>query len=807
MKRITTVLLCLLLSISAVIVVLAPVDAIYASNTTLAKYVGTVRISNNGTTANNVFTTLNLTTQQLIDGDWISDNCLNSALLTNAGADTAYMPAPGNTDLWSIYVPSILQNSNLDYSLYLGGSQDMDGKIRYFPGPGGMTTPDSASLELGDNFTIEQKGYIDTSAGSNKYLVYKQDAFSEYVNGGNITAEIQDALFSQWVTPTGYTDASGNWTGETYAYDDDTGTSANASGIYNGQWTGFLELSHGGVETESIRVWVNSTGDPVDTIDIDAYYDGVWNDVYQGAPTLGSWATYDLPGELHTVTNIRIQFQESSGSFAYPQIFEVDYGKGYYPSVTATGISSGEHLVTVNATPNKPVWATGNVLHFDGTANSNINAGAIYNAASKLWISFWFKLDQDFDSTVTQSQTIWGKYADGNNYMRVFLAGSNGRLKFAKVVSGSSAFGLAAKDSNGTEITSWAAGQWYHVIASISSSNGARFKVDDGTVATDTDNSTAPNGGDFVIGSLYDGYTSGFKGIIANVIVGTDDLTTNEEIALYSGEAPGDETDYWYIDEGSGATIYSYGSSGNNGTAGSATEWQTSTYTSGKTGRLCDFYIDINGSKWGSNLKGTSVPDNANSWTFLQNNVMPYMEYHKIWVDGTLKQHIEWENNDSVFTDLSGNGNDVTPTFRTTSSDPDVSATLVEFNPVSEAEATNWTLVNPQSPVTGTPTEPGNYYTELQNTDNVIFGAFWNDILDDGNVPRALFWLTAPFLIAIVFGMMVYFWTGSLIAQIIVMALILAGFSQTALPFWPVIIFIVDAVAIAIASKQFGWGG
>lgn len=31
-------------------------------------------------------------------------------------------------------------------------------------------------------------------------------------------------------------------------------------------------------------------------------------------------------------------------------------------------------------------------------------------------------------------------------------------------------------------------------------------------------------------------------------------------------------------------------------------------------------------------LGGASVPDNGNGWTLMQNNVMPYMEYFKIWV-------------------------------------------------------------------------------------------------------------------------------------------------------------------------------
>lgn len=70
---------------------------------------------------------------------------------------------------------------------------------------------------------------------------------------------------------------------------------------------------------------------------------------------------------------------------------------------------------------------------------------------------------------------------------------------------------------------------------------------------------------------------------------------------------------------------------------------------------------------------------------------MYYMRYQKIWVDGVLKQDIRW-NPGATFTDLSGNGHDATPTFRTTSSNANVTATLTGFEPISQAVATSSTL-------------------------------------------------------------------------------------------------------------------
>jgi hypothetical protein len=65
--------------------------------------------------------------------------------------------------------------------------------ITYFQiitGKGGyITVPDNATIELGDNFILRWSGYIDTGAGADKDIFYKQEAFRLYVSSaGNISA-------------------------------------------------------------------------------------------------------------------------------------------------------------------------------------------------------------------------------------------------------------------------------------------------------------------------------------------------------------------------------------------------------------------------------------------------------------------------------------------------------------------------------------------------------------------------------------------------------------------------------------------
>ena len=56
---------------------------------------------------------------------------------------------------------------------------------------GFVTITDDPALELGNNFAIEQSGYVDTTGGANTNLVIKQNSFRTYISGAaNITSEI-----------------------------------------------------------------------------------------------------------------------------------------------------------------------------------------------------------------------------------------------------------------------------------------------------------------------------------------------------------------------------------------------------------------------------------------------------------------------------------------------------------------------------------------------------------------------------------------------------------------------------------------
>jgi len=315
-------------------------------------------------------------------------------------------------------------------------------------------------------------------------------------------------------------------------------------------------------------------------------------------------------------------------------MFVIGYTQGYIDSpyqkvATATGISSDEYAVKTYGVDNEPAWATGNVLHFTGAADSNVNCGAINNNIAKLWVSLWFKLDSTFSSASTTDQFIWGKFNGAADYVYAYLESDDGKLYF-QFDDGANPFTLTSTT------VSWTADTWYHIITSLSDTPAQRLLVN-GT-AEDTDTvaaSNTPNGGDFCFGDFDDpGAVTGFIGEIQNVVVGTDDLTVVEEASLYAGTAPADATDYWYMDEGTGTAITSYGTVANTGTADTACSWETAIYATGKTGRLCDFYIEVDDGvtdpdRWGANLKSASVPDNANDWVLNQNNVMPYMDYYK----------------------------------------------------------------------------------------------------------------------------------------------------------------------------------
>ncbi len=227
-----------------------------------------------------------------------------------------------------------------------------------------------------------------------------------------------------------------------------------------------------------------------------------------------------------------------------------------------SAVAGGHPLTLTNAS--KKTTADG--VHGDGSANSNINCGAIHNAEAKWWFSFRFKLDSTFVGG-RGDMYLFGKHLSDYDWIFLYLVDGDGALHFRYQFGGATAFNIKSAES------SWTAGTSYHVLASISSVNAVRMRINNGVAITNADVNPAPNGGDVIIGHRVTATAGGIKGVITDFYMGTDDLTAAEETDLYNGIPPADATEIYLCDEGRGGTVYDRSVSGHNGTLRSACRW------------------------------------------------------------------------------------------------------------------------------------------------------------------------------------------------------------------------------------------
>jgi len=117
-----------------------------------------------------------------VDNDYLSDN----GYISLTGLDTRVLS--GSTELPHmlsddkvLFVPeSTDAHSTSNYKYTLGNDGQPDFPI-IVGNNGYITTADDANLELASEWEIEQSGYIDVTADTNKDLVIKPDAFRTYI--------------------------------------------------------------------------------------------------------------------------------------------------------------------------------------------------------------------------------------------------------------------------------------------------------------------------------------------------------------------------------------------------------------------------------------------------------------------------------------------------------------------------------------------------------------------------------------------------------------------------------------------------
>jgi len=791
-----------------ILIILMPVT-VFASDVSGAIWEGKIKITNNGdSTAENAIATANISSQALIDNRYASAN-LSDVAVKYGETDIPFMPSTNSTNPWAFFVDSISAGLNFNYTLYSGNVTG--GDINYFPGEAGASANDSASLELIDNFTIEQKGWIDTTqVGAN--LTGKLNAFRTYISAsGNITSLIYD-----WQLPTSDDDPS-DWSNETNAYDDSTATSATHSTTTPNSWGQFLTLSYDATDISAIRFYSSTapSGD-INLIDVDCYYNSTWNNVFEGEWTENVWNVYNLD-DTYSSTGIRVRFyNDNDGTGGRSASLEEVQFLGQLP-VTTPNVSSGEYTVTTqmqspflgisvvetdNLTPvsdnlvfNAPLWQP----ECDADPFTSIDA---YEHSCDVNGAVWSSSGYSFDGTddniiVTDAASIQNIFDGGGTLIFWINADSAGEGGYGNICFKRGAgfvgyflrtFGEAGGkvklsfyqdfnttdggwNTSSTEVTLGVATQVAVTYDNSDVANDPIVYVNGSSVAlteylTPEGTRESDAGNNLYIGANRAGSET-FDGTIGEVL-GYNRVLTPAEIARNFNATKSKYTD---------GDIYTY-----------------------------------------STL--ATVPDTSSNWTFFQNYAMPYVEYHKIWCGDTLQQHIEWQYNEGVFTDLSGNGHDVTPSFRTTSTD-DITASLISFNPVSESELPTFTLSASYDVLITDATPEGNMFEDGDYSK--LPADPINAMLDEAEIPRAAWWLPFIFLGICIIGFIIYGATtmsrgpsgrlaegqidGSLLIMFIVMeALLVALGKMGPIPLWPSYLFPIAGLALILSRKHYAWG-
>ena len=221
-----------------------------------------------------------------------------------------------------------------------------------------------------------------------------------------------------WVLPTGHVDTDDKWSSEERAYDNVIiGSSAyNNWGVVS--WSSFLELTHDSILCSKVAFWVSwdMTVDP--QIDVDVYYDGAWNHLYQGTCARAEWVEKTLAEEKQ-ITSVRFSLYNP---YSYGVVRRIHEVKFYVPTPIIT-TEAAEVPVPVS-NPAYCEFADGN-----GTINSAVNAtergfeikhevsGTLYNDIIHEMAGFVGETDWDIDmqwhGTIIKIEHEHGDFVQG----------------------------------------------------------------------------------------------------------------------------------------------------------------------------------------------------------------------------------------------------------------------------------------------------------------------------------------------------------------------------------------------------------
>ncbi len=160
--------------------------------------------------------------------------------------------------------------------------------------------------------TYEYTTYLDPG----DYECYFEFSDGEFTTREPTTGSIQlphvyAPPSGDWVSPDGNSDPSIDWNRESDAYDGSTSTSAESNlraWWEDWQWTGWLELTfNNDVYSNKVRFNALYSAEYIRWIEVDAYYNGIWNDVCLRSFNNEQWDEAYL-GASVDVSKVRVRF-------------------------------------------------------------------------------------------------------------------------------------------------------------------------------------------------------------------------------------------------------------------------------------------------------------------------------------------------------------------------------------------------------------------------------------------------------------------------------------------------------------------
>jgi len=112
-------------------------------------------------------------------------------------------------------------------------------------------------------------------------------------------------VMAEYISPTGFVDSGGTWTGEQYVYDGDLHSGATCL-VPPLAWSNYIELTTSPIYCSKVKFHAYY-GNGISKIDVDVYYDGAWHDVFEGAFISMVWVEKSI-GSTQYVTKMRCRF-------------------------------------------------------------------------------------------------------------------------------------------------------------------------------------------------------------------------------------------------------------------------------------------------------------------------------------------------------------------------------------------------------------------------------------------------------------------------------------------------------------------